>query len=425
MRTPRAPTWWSAPAWRTTTAAARRGVLRSLVLDAAGPRGRPRRDAVLAGRGPADSSSSSGCASQTPRLWSVETPNLYTLRIGSAGWRRTVDATDTPFGIRTIAYDKDRGFLLNGRRVKLRGVNLHHDARRGGRGRAGARLGAPARAAQGDGRQRHPHLAQSARARVPRPVRPAGLPRHGGGVRRMDVSARCPRATTSTSPSGPSATSRTSCTATATIPRSCCGAPGNEIGEQDTPDGRCRCCAGSSTSSTARIRRGRSPPATTRSTPTGIRATLAFLNALDVVGYNYVDRWHERREIFAEQDRHDHPDWKMIGTESGIALPELRRALLAGRRPAVVRPNYTSGMMRGRAAVEVDHACTTTSPATSCGPGSTTWARAPGRSRGSPPACWTSPVIPRTPTTCTRASGPIGRCSASSRTGTGPGAKGR
>ena len=52
----------------------------------------------------------------------------------------------------------------------------------------------------------------------------------------------------------------------------------------------------------------------------GRPATLEFLNALDIVGYNYVDRWHERRELFAEQDRHDHPDWRMIGTESGSGL---------------------------------------------------------------------------------------------------------
>ena len=63
----------------------------------------------------------------------------------------------------------------------------------------------------------------------------------------------------------------------------------------------------------------------------GRPATVEFLNALDIVGYNYVDRWHERRELFAEQDRHDHPDWKMIGTESGTIFQSLRRALLAGQ----------------------------------------------------------------------------------------------
>jgi beta-galactosidase len=42
--------------------------------------------------------------------------------------RRRADVAVTTFGIRTIAYHSDRGFLLNGRRVKMRGVNLHHEA---------------------------------------------------------------------------------------------------------------------------------------------------------------------------------------------------------------------------------------------------------------------------------------------------------
>ena len=50
--------------------------------------------------------------------------------------------------------------------------------------------------------------------------------------------------------------------------------------------------------------------------------TQDFLNTLDVVGYNDVDRWHERRELYAEQDRHAHPGWKMIGTEMGARVPE-------------------------------------------------------------------------------------------------------
>jgi len=78
----------------------------------------------------------------------------------------------------------------------------------------------------------------------------------------------------------------------------------------------------------------------------GHPALAAFLDAEDVVGYNYVDRWHERRELYAEQDRHDHPDWKMIGTESAAAgnAPGGRYSL--GDSAAVVRPNYTTGMIR-------------------------------------------------------------------------------
>src|ERR1035437_9373806 len=44
----------------------------------------------------------------------------------------------------------------------------------------------------------------------------------------------------------------------------------------------------------------------------GGAATLGFLNGLDIVGYNYVDRWHERRELYYGPDRLAHPNWKML-----------------------------------------------------------------------------------------------------------------
>ena len=38
-----------------------------------------------------------------------------------------VDCYHTPFGIRQIGFDANRGFLLNGRPLKLKGVNMHQD----------------------------------------------------------------------------------------------------------------------------------------------------------------------------------------------------------------------------------------------------------------------------------------------------------
>lgn len=64
-----------------------------------------------------------------PVLWDTENPYMYSLRsklLSADG--STVDAVEIPVGIRTIEYDPDRGFLLNGRQVKMKGVNLHHDA---------------------------------------------------------------------------------------------------------------------------------------------------------------------------------------------------------------------------------------------------------------------------------------------------------
>jgi beta-galactosidase len=62
-----------------------------------------------------------------PHLWSLETPYLYKLvtKVVSAG--KVVDRTETPFGIRTITFDANKGFFLNGKRVELKGTCNHQD----------------------------------------------------------------------------------------------------------------------------------------------------------------------------------------------------------------------------------------------------------------------------------------------------------
>lgn len=62
-----------------------------------------------------------------PQRWSVETPVLYTLRTTVREGDRVADVYTTPFGIRELRFDRDRGFFLNGEPVKLKGVCLHHD----------------------------------------------------------------------------------------------------------------------------------------------------------------------------------------------------------------------------------------------------------------------------------------------------------
>jgi len=62
-----------------------------------------------------------------PHLWSDETPYLYTLRSTLRLGDEAIDQLDTPIGVRSIEFDVDRGFLLNGRQVKLDGVCLHGD----------------------------------------------------------------------------------------------------------------------------------------------------------------------------------------------------------------------------------------------------------------------------------------------------------
>jgi beta-galactosidase len=62
-----------------------------------------------------------------PALWDIASPHLYVLRTTVRQDGRIVDTTETTFGIRSIAFDPEKGFSLNGRRVRLQGVCLHHD----------------------------------------------------------------------------------------------------------------------------------------------------------------------------------------------------------------------------------------------------------------------------------------------------------
>jgi len=279
-----------------------------------------------------------------PMLWSPDTPVLYTLRTtvfdASGG---VVDETTTPFGIRHIAYDADRGFLLNGKRVKMLGVNLHHD-------------GGPVGAA------------------VPEAV----WARRLFLLKQMGVNA------IRTSHNQPAPEFLDLCDRMGFLvmdeafdewthgkvewgyhkyfaewaerdlvdflhrdwnhPSVVLWSLGNEIGEQHAAGG----------DTVLRMLRDiahREDP--TRPITTGNdhiyaddgATTPAFLSLLDVVGYNYVDRWHERRELYAEQDRHDHPDWKMIGTES-VVVWGTRGQYSLGDDATRVEASYTAGMIR-------------------------------------------------------------------------------
>jgi beta-galactosidase len=63
-----------------------------------------------------------------PLLWSVDTPNVYRMVVKVSRAGVVVDQSETTFGIRTVVFDVDRGVLLNGSSVKLRGFCIHHDA---------------------------------------------------------------------------------------------------------------------------------------------------------------------------------------------------------------------------------------------------------------------------------------------------------
>jgi len=62
-----------------------------------------------------------------PQRWDITSPILYAAKIIVRMGDRVVDTDTVQFGIRTFHFTADDGFHLNGRRVQLRGVNLHHD----------------------------------------------------------------------------------------------------------------------------------------------------------------------------------------------------------------------------------------------------------------------------------------------------------
>ena len=61
-----------------------------------------------------------------PTPWSLEDPYLYTVETLVETGGRVTDRYETPFGVRSFRFDGS-GFSLNGTRVKINGVNLHHD----------------------------------------------------------------------------------------------------------------------------------------------------------------------------------------------------------------------------------------------------------------------------------------------------------
>ncbi|VGO18489.1 glycoside hydrolase family 2 TIM barrel-domain containing protein [Pontiella sulfatireligans] len=63
-----------------------------------------------------------------PKLWSVDHPLLYTAKTRIVTEGHALEERSTRFGIRSIRFDKDKGFFLNEENMKIKGVCLHHDA---------------------------------------------------------------------------------------------------------------------------------------------------------------------------------------------------------------------------------------------------------------------------------------------------------
>jgi beta-galactosidase len=65
-----------------------------------------------------------------PRLWGPppnQRPNRYTAVTSITHQGKLIDSYETPFGIRDVRFDPDRGIYVNGEHIYLKGVNMHHD----------------------------------------------------------------------------------------------------------------------------------------------------------------------------------------------------------------------------------------------------------------------------------------------------------
>ena len=253
-----------------------------------------------------------------PLLWSVETPHLYTVRSAVRDDERALDSCDTVTGIRSAVFDVDRGFLLNGGPVKIKGVCLHPDG-----GCVGAAV--PERVwerrleelrAMGCNAIRTSHNPFAAEFldlcdrmgflvmneafdewRVPKQQVGNGYHLYFDEWHERDL--------------------RNFIRRDRNHPCVVLWSAGNEVPDQSAPDGA------ATLRGVLKIFRSEDPtrPVTVAcdqiaSEPAANRVRPEFLSELDIVGYNYVDRWRERADLYYSIDRAAFPNRRFIGTES-------------------------------------------------------------------------------------------------------------
>jgi beta-galactosidase len=102
-------------------------VVTSILLDAKGQAVATAKQTVSA-KPQADATATLSLPIKQPALWSVDHPNLYRLRttLGVAG--QPTDEVTEEVGVRSIRFDANQGFFLNGENMKLKGLCIHDDA---------------------------------------------------------------------------------------------------------------------------------------------------------------------------------------------------------------------------------------------------------------------------------------------------------
>jgi len=253
----------------------------------------------------------------SPSLWSPATPHLYQVRstVTTNGARSDIEVTN--FGIRDARFDVDKGLLINGERIKMNGVCIHGDG------------GAVGTAVPERLWERRLELLQEMGCNAirlshnpPAPELLDMLDRMGFLV--MDEAFdewKQPKGQTPLYGYHKYFDEWSERDVTAMIERDrnhpsiVIWSAGNEIPDQSDPQGP------------ARLRQlkdiihrsDNTRPITAGCDQIAAEPKVAlpeFLEELDVVGYNYVDRWRDRREKYYSIDRHAYPNRRFIGTES-------------------------------------------------------------------------------------------------------------
>lgn len=262
-----------------------------------------------------------------PNLWSIENPYLYKVETNIEQNNEIIDSIITYIGIRKIEFDNNRGFLLNDINLKIKGVCLHHDG-----GAVGAAV--PERVIE-----RRLELLKEMGCNGIRmshnPPSPELLDmcdRMGFVVmdEAFDEWTVCKMKNIIDTMAGKTTKQygysqffdedaaddlKAMLHRDRNHPSIVLWSVGNEIPEQTHSNGH------ELLKKLVDICHEEDPTRPVTSACDNIKAepreaTYEFLELLDVVGYNYVDRWRTRTETYYAEDHYNHPHWKMIGSEN-------------------------------------------------------------------------------------------------------------
>ena len=255
-------------------------------------------------------------------LWDLEHPVLYTLEVKLERDGEVMDVRRVAFGIREIAFTAENGFLLNGKKRILKGVCLHHD---------GGGVGAAVPPAVWRRRlQKLKEMGCNALRCSHNPPDPALLQlademgfavmdeafdewRHMKG-KEFGSNTHESRGYSEWFEACWQEDVRSMIRRDRNHPSIVMWSAGNEILEQITEDGPevlreivglCHALDPTRPVTAACDQMKAEPRA----------ASEAFLNGMDLVGVNYADRWRERTETFWTEEKMEHPEWKLLGTE--------------------------------------------------------------------------------------------------------------